>query len=139
MIKVMASGVFDILHLGHIHYLKESKSFGDYLVVVVASDYTARKHGKKLVFNEVERSSLLSELKIVDQAVVGHSEDNIFETVAELKPDIITLGYDQKFSDSYIENECKKLGLNTIVKRTSQYNGTFNSSSKIREKILESI
>ena len=35
----MASGVFDILHLGHVHYLKESKSFGDYLVVVIASDY----------------------------------------------------------------------------------------------------
>ena len=93
----MASGVFDILHLGHVHYLKESKSFGDYLVVVIASDYTAKKHGKELIFNEKERSALISELKIVDEVMIGHSDDNIFKTVAELKPDIITLGYDQKF------------------------------------------
>ena len=91
----MASGVFDILHLGHVHYLRESKSFGDYLVVVIASDYTAQNHGKELVFNENERSALVSELKMVDEVMVGHSDDNIFKTVAELKPDIITLGYDQ--------------------------------------------
>lgn len=139
MIKVMASGVFDILHLGHVHYLRESKSFGDYLVVVIASDYTAQKHGKELVFDENERSALVSELKMVNEVMVGHSDDNIFKTVAELKPDIITLGYDQKFDDSYIETECKKLGLNTKVRRTSPYDGTINSSSKIRQKILESI
>ncbi|WP_337861096.1 adenylyltransferase/cytidyltransferase family protein [Ferroplasma sp.] len=139
MIKVMASGVFDILHLGHVHYLNESKSFGDYLVVVVASDYTAKKHGKALIFNEVERAALVSELKMVNEVMIGHSNDNIFQTVNEIKPDIITLGYDQKFDDAYIENECKKLGLNTKIKRTKPYNGNFNSSSKIREKILKSM
>ncbi|WMT51041.1 MAG: adenylyltransferase/cytidyltransferase family protein [Ferroplasma sp.] len=139
MIKVMASGVFDILHLGHIHYLKESKSFGDYLVVIIASDYYAEKHGKELIFNEKERAQMVSELRVVDEAVVGHSNDNIFQTVAEQKPDIITLGYDQKFDDSYIESECRKLGLNTKVKRVSPYNGIINSSSKIRKKILETM
>ena len=79
----MASGVFDILHLGHVHYFKESKSFGDYLVVVIASDYTAKKHGKELIFNERERSALISELKIVDEVMIGHSDDNIFKTVAD--------------------------------------------------------
>ena len=139
MIKVMASGVFDILHLGHVHYLKESKSFGDYLVVIIASDYYAQKHGKELVFNERERAEMVAELRVVDEAVIGHSNDNIFQTVAEQKPDIITLGYDQRFDDSYIENECRKMGLNTKVKRVSPYNGVINSSSKIRKKILETI
>ena len=135
----MASGVFDILHLGHIHYLKESKSFGDYLIVVVASDYTAKKHGKNLIFDENERKGLVSELKIVNETIIGHSTDDIFQTVNEIRPDIITLGYDQKFDDDYIENECEKLGLKTIVKRTSPYDDTINSSSKIRQKIMESI
>lgn len=139
MIKVMASGVFDVLHLGHIHYLKESKSFGDYLIVVVASDYTAKKHGKNLIFNENERKDLISELKVVDEAIIGHSSDNIFQTVNEIKPDIITLGYDQKFNDKYIEDNCRKMGLKTIVKRTSPYKGNINSSSKIRQKIMESM
>ncbi len=139
MIKVMASGVFDILHLGHIHYLKESKSFGDYLIVVVASDYTAKKHGKNLIFNENERKGLVSELKIVNEAIIGHSTDDIFQTVNEIKPDIITLGYNQKFDDEFIENKCKKLGLKTIVRRTSPYDGSINSSSKIKQKIMESM
>ncbi len=139
MIKVMASGVFDILHLGHIHYLKESKSFGDYLIVVVASDYTAKKHGKNLIFNENERKGMVSELKIVNEAMIGHSTDDIFQTVNEIKPDIITLGYDQKFDDKFIENKCKKLGLKTIVRRTSPYDGSINSSSKIKQKIMESM
>ncbi len=137
MIKVMASGVFDIIHLGHIHYLKESKAFGDFLIVVVASDYTATKHGKSLIFNENERVQMVQELKPVDQAIVGHSVDNIFKTVEEIKPDIITLGYDQKFDDKYIEEKCRKLGLNTQVRRTGAFNGIINSSSKIKEKILE--
>ena len=139
MIKVMASGVFDILHLGHIHYLKESKSFGDYLVVIIASDYYAKKHGKELIFDENERAKMVSELRVVDEAVIGHSNDNIFQTVAEQKPDIITLGYDQRFDDAYIERECRKLGLNTKVKRVSPYDGIINSSSKIRKKILETM
>ncbi len=139
MIKVMASGVFDVLHLGHIHYLKESKSFGNYLIVVVASDYTAKKHGKNLIFNENERRDLISELKVVDKAIIGHSSDNIFQTVNEIKPDIITLGYNQKFNDKCIEDNCRKMGLKTIVKRTSPYNGDINSSSQIRQKIMESM
>ncbi|MEM0139654.1 MAG: adenylyltransferase/cytidyltransferase family protein [Ferroplasma sp.] len=139
MRKVMASGVFDILHLGHIHYLNESKSFGDYLVVVIASDYTAIKHGKNLIFNEEERKELVSELRMVDEVIIGHSDNNIFKTVSEIRPDIITLGFNQKFDDSFIESECKKLGLNTVVKRTGPYKGIINSSSKIRQKILESM
>jgi FAD synthetase len=139
MIKVMASGVFDILHLGHVHYLKESRSFGDYLIVVIASDYYAEKHGKELIFNEKERAQMVAELRVVDEAVIGHSNENIFQTVAEQKPDIITLGYDQRFDDSYIESECRKMGLNTKVRRVSPYNGVINSSSKIRKKILETM
>ena len=80
---------------------------------------------------------MVQELKPVDQAIVGHSVDNIFKTVEEIKPDIITLGYDQKFDDKYIEEKCRKLGLNTQVRRTGAFNGIINSSSKIKEKILE--
>jgi len=43
MSRVMATGVFDILHLGHLHFLMEAKSLGDELVVVVATDATVRK------------------------------------------------------------------------------------------------
>lgn len=139
MIRVMATGVFDILHMGHIHYLKESKKLGDELLVVVARDSTASKRGKVPIFDENTRVKIVSELKVVDVAILGH-EGDIFKTVVENKPDIITLGYDQKFDESYIEQKCKELGLRTKVVRVSKYNSnTYESSSSIRKKLIENI
>ena len=88
MKKVMASGVFDILHLGHVHYLEESKSFGDFLVVVVASDHMARKGGKNIIFSEETRRKMISALKVVDDAIIGGT-GNIYDTVEKIRPDII--------------------------------------------------
>ena len=139
MTKVMATGVFDILHLGHLHYLTESKKLGDELLVVVARDSTAMKSGKAPIFDEKARVSLVSQLKPVDKAIIGH-EGDIFQTVRENKPNIITLGYDQKFDDKAIEQKCQELGLNTRVVRISKFdNAKYLSSSSIRTKLLEII
>ena len=139
MIRIMATGVFDILHMGHIHYLSESSKLGDELLVVVARDSTARRNGKNPLFDEESRLALVGELKHVDRAILGH-EGDIFKTVLENRPDIITLGYDQKFDDSRIEAKCKELGLNTKVVRISKYDGKrFQSSSEVRQKLYELI
>lgn len=139
MTRVMATGVFDILHLGHIHYLRESKKLGDELVVVVARDSTARKNSKETVFNEDMRLQIVSELKIVDKAILGH-EGEIFRTVREVSPDVITLGYDQHFDPKVIEDKCREMGLDTKVVRVSKYvSESFESSSQIRKKLLENI
>jgi FAD synthetase len=135
----MASGVFDIIHLGHIHYLRESKKLGDVLVVVVARDSTAEKRGKAPIFNEDMRLKLVSELKPVDEAILGHQGD-MFRTVAEVKPDIITLGHDQNFDPQYIKQRCDVLGLDVKVQRISKYTSEqFESSSEVRKKLLEII
>ncbi len=139
MTRVMATGVFDIIHLGHIHYLRESRKLGDELIVVVARDSTAKKNKKEPVFNEQMRLEIVSELKVVDRAILGH-EGDIYATVRDLAPDVITLGYDQHFDTAVIEEKCKELGLNTRVVRVSKYNSkSFESSSAIRKKLLENI
>lgn len=139
MTRVMATGVFDIIHLGHIHYLKESKKLGDELVVVVARDSTAKKNGKEPVFKENMRLEIVSELKVVDRAILGH-EGDIYATVRDLEPDYITLGHDQHFDTSVIEKKCRDLGLNTKVVRISKYSSDqFESSSSVRKKLLENI
>lgn len=139
MTRVMATGVFDILHMGHIHYLTESKKLGDELLVVVARDSTAQRNGKTPLFDENSRLAIVSQLKPVDMAILGH-EGDIFRTVSENKPDIITLGYDQKFDPSRIEEKCRELGLNTKVVRISGYDGAkFKSSSQVRNKLYELI
>ena len=137
MTKVMATGVFDILHLGHINYLAQSKALGDYLVVVVATDQTAQKSGKKLVFSENTRRELVSSLKMVDESVIGNHGD-IFKTVEMIKPDIITLGYDQRFDEKQIEEECNKRNLNVKVVRCTRFDSSdLVGTRMIRKKIVE--
>jgi len=71
MTRVMASGVFDILHTGHVHYLSEAKSLGDELIVVVATDNTVRRRKHQPITPEKMRLELVNSLKPVDQAVLG--------------------------------------------------------------------
>ncbi|PSH01883.1 MAG: FAD synthase [Nanohaloarchaea archaeon SW_10_44_10] len=94
MKTVMAQGTFDILHPGHIHYLNESSRMGDELVVVIARDSRIEKR-KDLVFSEDERKEMVEALESVDRAILG-SETDIYDTVRDVDPDVITLGYDQK-------------------------------------------
>lgn len=139
MKKVMATGVFDILHLGHIHFLSESKKLGDELIVVVATDSTARNRGKLTVFDENARVKLVSQLKIVDRVILGH-EGDIYQTVLDIRPNVITLGYDQHFEVKDVKDKCAALGLDIDVVRISKFDGThYKSSSQVREKLLQLI
>jgi len=122
MIKVMATGTFDLLHLGHIYYLKEAKKQGDKLAVVVATDSTVRKLKHEPVNSEEIRLGLIKELKIVDEAYLGH-EDDMYEIVKEIKPDIIALGFDQIHDEKKITDELKKRNLSAKVVRLPEFKG----------------
>ena len=80
MVKVMATGTFDILHMGHIYFLKEAKKLGDKLSVIVACDSTVRKLKHEPVTPEKMRLDIIKELKIVDEAFLGHKDD-MYEVV----------------------------------------------------------
>ena len=114
---VLAGGVFDIIHPGHIHTLTAAKALGDVLVVAIATDKTAQKMKKmKPLHNQELRCELVSSLSMVDEAIVGHEED-IFETVKEVKPDIIALGYDQIHQEKFISDGCKRISLDVKIVR----------------------
>ncbi|MCP8312517.1 MAG: FAD synthase [Candidatus Methylarchaceae archaeon HK01B] len=108
---VFTGGVFDIIHPGHVFTLSSAKRLGDVLVVVVARDKTAlRNKGHKPLNDETQRLELVQALKFVDASILG-SEGDIFETVMKVIPDIIALGYDQKYDESELEREAKRRGL----------------------------
>ena len=114
---VLAGGVFDIIHPGHIHTLTAAKALGDVLVVAIATDKTAQKMKKmQPLHNQELRCELVSSLSMVDEAIVGHEED-IFETVKEVKPDIIALGYDQIHQEKFISDGCKRISLDVEIVR----------------------
>ncbi len=137
MVKVMATGTFDLLHMGHIYYLKEAKKLGDRLAVVVATDATVRKLKHDPITPQEIRVNLIKELKVVDEAYLGH-EGDIYSIVEEIKPDIIALGFDQIHNESTIKEELKKRKLNVQVVRLSKYEGgsDLEGTRRIIQKVI---
>jgi FAD synthetase len=139
---VLASGVFDLLHLGHVKFLEEAKKAGGEnakLVVIVARDNTVKDtKGRKPIMPENQRRALVESLRVVDAAVLGIEDFDIGEVIERVKPDVIALGYDQVDMERRVREYVNKHGLNVNVIRVGKFeNDDMNSSSKIRKKILE--
>jgi len=92
---VMANGVFDLLHVGHLRYLEAAKQLGDFLVVAVNSDASTRayKGPGRPVVTESERAELIGGLECVDHVLI-FDEPNVENVLRTLKPDIHAKGTD---------------------------------------------
>ena len=138
---VLASGVFDLLHLGHVKFLEEAKKTGGKnaeLIVIIARDSTVQKtKGRKPVMSENQRRALVESLKVVDAAVLGFEEFDIGDVIDHIKPDVIALGYDQKDMEKTVKAYVQKHSLNVKVVRIGKFEeDALDSSSKIRQKIV---
>ncbi len=141
---VLASGVFDLLHLGHVKFLEEAKRAGGgnaELVVIVARDSTVEKtKGKKPIMSEDQRCALVESLKVVDRAVLGYKSLDIGEVIEKIKPDVIALGYDQEEMVREVQNYVGTHKLNVRVVRVGKFaENTLDSSSKIKQKIIDKL
>ena len=135
---VLAGGVFDIIHPGHIHTLNAAKLLGDVLIVAIATDNIAiRMKKRRPLHNQRQRQELVDSLMMVDLAVIGQ-EDDIFKTVSLVRPQIIALGYDQIHQEKFIVDGCKKIGIDASVARL-QSPIPESSSSKIEAEYGKSI
>jgi FAD synthetase len=117
---VFVGGVFDLLHPGHIHTLKSAKSYGDILVVIVATTATALKlkKNRNIYHDEVQRQELVGSLSFVDLSLIG-KEGTLYDTVSFVQPDIIALGYDQTHNEKEIQKNCLERGLKLSIVRLS--------------------
>ncbi|MEM0286724.1 MAG: adenylyltransferase/cytidyltransferase family protein [Nitrososphaerota archaeon] len=126
---VMAGGVFDIIHLGHVYTLNKAKSLGDALIVSVARDTTVLKlRGKPPINDEDIRVRQVASIKAVDAAVLG-SERDIYDTVERIRPDIITIGYDQKYDEEEMKKRSAERGVTVEVIRLDTPHPGIKSSS----------
>ena len=133
----MATGVFDLLHPGHVYFLTEAKRLGDELVVVVARDSTARRFKHEPITSEDQRVQLVAALKPVDRAVLGHEGGSIYDILEEIQPDVIALGFDQIHDEDKIVEECRRRGLRTRVVRLPRFEGDLDGTRKIVRKVAE--
>ena len=139
---MLASGVFDLLHLGHVKFLEEAKKAGGKnaeLLVIVARDSTVQEtKGRKPVMPENQRRALVESLKVVDEAVLGLENFDIGDVIERIKPVVIALGYDQVEMELQVCEYVNKHGLNVKTVRVGKFEeDDLDSSSKIRQKIVE--
>ncbi len=136
MVRVMTSGVFDILHPGHLFYLEEARALGDELYVVVATDNTARNRKHEPINTEDMRLRMVQALKPVDESFLGYDGD-IYKIVLEIKPDIIAIGHDQKHTPDVIKKDLADRGLNVEVVRLGRVDHDLNGTRKIIRKVID--
>lgn len=142
MKRVLAAGVFDLLHYGHIKYLEEAKKLGGSgakLTVIVARDETVRRmKGQDPVIPEDQRRATVEALKVVDEALLGFEDLDLDRVIQQVKPDIIAVGHDQDAIRNQVEKikKARELGFEIVqVGRFGEKD--LNSSSKIKRRIVE--
>ena len=140
---VLASGTFDLLHLGHVKYLEEAKNAGGEnaeLIVIVARDSTVEKRkGKKPVMPEDQRRSLVESLKVVDEAILGFEDFSIDKVIGKIRPDVIAVGHDQDGIEREVRKAVAEKKYNIQVAKIGRFGKKeLISSSRIMRKIIES-
>ena len=126
MKTVMTHGTFDVLHHGHIKFLKAARALGDRLIVSLTSDKTAVEYGKKNINDFQSRKEVLEAVRFVDLVVEGNKVVRS-EEAKEYGVDVFATSEDYKDTD-YSNFPCEVV----LLKRTQGI-----SSSDIKRKIRE--
>ncbi len=110
--RVITFGTFDILHYGHIRILERSREMGDTLIVGVSSDnLNLSKKGRKPVYSEFERKSMLKALRCVDEIFLEESLELKRQYIIEHKADILVMGDDWEGKFDEFKDICDVLYL----------------------------
>jgi cytidyltransferase-like protein len=140
---VLAGGVYDVLHLGHLAALTEAKKLGDVLVVVVATDLTVETlKERKPLFPQEDRRALVEGLKPVDIAILGYEDVGFgFEQIlTEVRPDIVAFGYDQDKLERTVAEIIQHRNLKIEMKRLPKFDRErYVSSSLLRQRLSEEL
>jgi len=132
----LVAGVFDLIHPGHVAFLRWCKEQVDVLVAVVARDPASRiRKGREPVQSETDRLGIIREFRMVDLALLG-DRDDIYRPVARVQPDVILLGKDQAVAEESIREDLKRRGLEAEVERTQIWDtGELSKTTRIIERI----
>jgi FAD synthetase len=136
MKRIVATGTFDILHPGHIYYLEQSKKLGDELYVIVARDANV-KHKPQPIIPEEQRRRMVAALRCVDHAILGDKTD-MLRPIEEVRPSIITIGFNQHFDESKLQEQLTARGLSAKIVRIGKYGDNELCSSRlVVQRIVE--
>ncbi len=115
MIKVITSGYFNPVHIGHIQLLEEAKKLGDHLTVIVNNDHQVNLKGSKHFMDERERCAIIKALRYVDDVVLSIDNDKtINKTLTMLRPHIFAKGGDSTPDNVHERDVCIKYDIKIV-------------------------
>lgn len=130
MKKVMVFGTFDGVHAGHRAFLKEARTYGDYLITVIAQDEIVEQlKGRKPVRNISARVSELQNEDGVNEVVIGDAELGTWDIVKKHRPDVIAAGYDQHSLKENLEARLEEFDWRPVVVSMHAFEPDKNHSS----------
>ncbi len=135
---VMAFGAFDILHPGHIHYLKQASRYGRLVVVVARDESIKMLKGRRPLFGERSRLEIVGALKFVHKAVLGNrikDPEEMYRILLRYRPDFIVLGYDQRIDELELRRSLERYEIKARIKRERPFNSNVFKSSRLRKMI----
>jgi FAD synthetase len=137
---VLATGAFDLLHIGHVRFLEASKRKGGpraKLIVVIARDKTVfSRKGRMPIVPEDQRRELVGSLRVVDKAILGHAHLDLSGILREVEPDIICVGYDQEQIKASVEKLLRMEHLHIRVVQIPKFGHIgLNSSTGIKQRV----
>jgi FAD synthetase len=138
--KVLIAGTFDLIHPGHIYLINEAAKLGEVYVIVATDKNREMYSGEAPIVHEEQRLAVIKSIKNVKDAKLGRHDNDTLKAVEEIKPDIVLLGPNQKYSIETLKKGLIDIGLNkVVVKRLETYYEKYelHSSSLIKQKIIE--
>ena len=135
---VFTNGCFDILHVGHVRYLKEAKALGDILILGLNSDCSVKslKGSNRPINNEIDRAEVLSALKAIDYVVI-FDEKTAENIVGEVKPDIYAKGGDYSIDTLPEAKIVAEHGGKTVLLQLVDGKSSTNIINKCKENNLK--
>lgn len=132
---VLTNGVFDLLHVGHVRYLEDARSRGDFLVIAVNSDRVSEKiKGKGYPINPVqERMELLSALWFTDY-ITCFDDESADDLIRRLAPDVYAKGTDYNTKSLPENKTLKSLGIKAVFVGDKKTHATKKTVSRIKKK-----
>ena len=109
------SGYFNPMHIGHLEMLEKAKKLGDYLVVILNSDYQVGLKGRVPFMPEKDRKKIVEAIRYVDEVFLSIDKDrSICESLKQVKPDIFANGGDRHQGEIPEASVCQELGIKMV-------------------------
>jgi len=130
MKKVMIFGTFDKVHDGHRSLFAQAAEHGDWVMAVVARDETVEKvKGRRPQCDECDRMAELLQISVLDDIIMGSTDEDKCAVVREHCPDVVMIGYDQEYFIDDLYALADESGQNFVIVRARPYEPNVYKSS----------